>query len=169
MTPPNQAWDSGLPKSVTKESQRTPAMKATYAETVQMSLVRILVVDDFSHWQDFVRVCLEKRPDIHILGVATSGLEAIQKAEDLQPDLILLDIGLPEMNGIQAAEQIRQLVPKTKIIFLTGQSDPEIVRAAFRAGGDGYILKWDAAQELIVGMEAVLLGKRFTSRGIADI
>jgi DNA-binding NarL/FixJ family response regulator len=144
-------------------------MKIMLAEAVEMSLVRILVVDDLSHWQDFVRVCFEKRPDVHILGVASSGQEAVQKAGDLQPDLILLDISLPEMNGIQAAERIRKLVPKTKIIFLTGQSDPEIVREAFRAGGDGYILKWDASEELIVGMEAVLLGKRFTSRGIVEI
>jgi len=126
------------------------------------------VVDDFKQWRDFVRVCFEKRPDVHILGFASTGLEAIQKAGDLQPDLILLDISLPEMNGIQAAERIRQLVPKTKIIFLTGQSDPEIVRDAFRAGCDGYIFKWDASEELIVGMEAVLRGKRFTSRGIVE-
>jgi DNA-binding NarL/FixJ family response regulator len=144
-------------------------MKVMDAEAVHMSVVKILVVDDFRYWQDFVRVCFEKRPDVHILGVASSGLEAIQKAEDLQPDLILLDISLPGINGIQAAERIRQLFPKIKIIFLTGHSDPEIARDAFRAGGDGYILKWDVAEELIVGMEAVLLGKRFTSRGIVEI
>jgi DNA-binding NarL/FixJ family response regulator len=132
-------------------------------------LVRILVVDDLRYWQDFIRVCFEKRPDLDILGVASSGLEAIQRAGDLQPDLILLDLSLPGMNGIQVAERIRQLVPKAKILFLTGESDPEIVRDAFRAGGDGYILKWDVAEELIIGMETVLLGQRFTSRGIGEI
>jgi len=81
-----------------------------------MSLVRILVVDDFKQWRDFVRVCIEKRPDIHILGFASDGLEAVQKARDLQPDVVLMDIGLPELNGIQAAERIRQLVSKTKIL-----------------------------------------------------
>jgi len=134
-----------------------------------MSLVRILAVDDFKQWRDFVRVCFEKRPDVHILGFASDGLEAVQKAIVLQPDVILMDINLPELNGIQAAERIRQLLPKTKILFLTGQGDPEIVRDAFRAGGDGYILKWDASKELVVGMETVLLGKRFTSRSIAEI
>jgi len=134
-----------------------------------MSLVRILVVDDFKQWRDFVRVCFEKRPDVQILGFASNGLEAVQKARDLQPDVILMDISLPELNGIQAAERIRQFVPKTKILFLTGQADPEIVRDAFRAGGDGYILKWEASEELVVGMETVLLGKRFTSRSIAEI
>ena len=125
--------------------------------------------DDLRYWQDFIRVCFEKRPDVVISGVATRGLEAIQRAGDLQPDLILLDIRLPGMNGIHVAERIRQLVPKTRIIFLTVESDPEIVGDAFRAGGDGFILKWDAANELIIGMETVLLGKRFTSRGIGEI
>ena len=134
-----------------------------------MPLVRILVVDDLRYWQDFIRICFEKRPDVVISGVASSGLEAIQRAGDLQPDLILLDIRLPGMNGIQVAERIRQLVPKTRIIFLTVESDPEIVGDAFRAGGDGFILKWDAANELIIGMETVLLGKRFTSRRIGEI
>jgi len=138
-------------------------------KAVQMPLVRILVVDDLRYWQDFIRVCFEKRPDVVMSGVASSGLEAIERAAVLQPDLILLDIKLPGMNGIQAAERIRQLVPNTKIIFLTVESDPEIVRDAFRAGGDGYILKWDTANELIIGMETVLLGKRFTSRGIGEI
>ena len=102
-------------------------------EAVQMPLVRILVVDNLRYWQDFIRVCFEKRPDVVISGVASSGPEAIQRAGDLQPDLILLDIRLPGMNGIQVAERIRQLVPNTKIIFLTVESDPEIVRDAFES------------------------------------
>jgi len=144
-------------------------MKIMHAEAVQMSLVRILLVDDFSLWQDFVRTCFKERSDVHILGISSNALEAIRKAEDLQPDLILLDIGLPDMGGIEAAERIRQLVPKTKIIFLTGHSDPEFVREAFRAGGDGYILKWDAATELVVGTESVLLGRKFTSSSVEEI
>jgi len=144
-------------------------MKIMHAEAVQMSLVRILLVDDFSLWQDFVRTCFKERSDVHILGIASNALEAIRKAEDLQPDLILLDIDLPDMRGIETAERIRQLVPKTKIIFLTGHSDPEFVREAFRAGGDGYILKWDAATELVVGTESVLLGRKFTSSSVEEI
>jgi DNA-binding NarL/FixJ family response regulator len=146
-----------------------PVMNIMHTEEVRMSLVRILVVDDFSPWQDFVRVCLKERSDVRILDVASNGLEAIQKAADLQPDLILLDISLPEIGGIEAAERIRQLVPKIKIIFLTGHADPEIVQNAFRAGGDGYVLKWDAAEDLMVGMESVLSGKKFTSRGVTGI
>jgi DNA-binding NarL/FixJ family response regulator len=144
-------------------------MNIMQTEAVQMSLVRILVVDDFCPWRDFVRICFKGRSDVHILDVASDGLEAIQKAADLQPDLILLDISLPEMGGIEAAEQIRRLVPKIKIIFLTGHSDPEIVQNAFRAGGDGYVLKWDAAQDLIAGLESVLFGKKFKSRSVTEI
>ena len=144
-------------------------MKIMHTEAVQMSLVRMLLVDDFNLWQDFVRTCFKERSDVHILGIASKALEAIQKAEDLQPDLILLDIDLPDMGGIEAAQRIRQLVPKTKIIFLTGHSDPEFVREAFRAGGDGYILKWDAAKELVVGTESVLLGRKFTSSSVEKI
>src|SRR5260370_21285556 len=114
----------------------------------RMSLVRILVVDDFKQWRDFVRVCIEKRPDIHILGFASDGLEAVQKARDLQPDVVLMDIGLPELNGIQAAERIRQLVSKTKIHFLTGQADPGIVRAAFKARVHRYIIKSSTSQDI---------------------
>jgi len=76
-------------------------------EAVQMPLVRILVVDDLRYWQDFIRACFEKRPDVVISGVASSGLEAIQRAGDLQPDLILLDIRLPGMNGTQVTKRIR--------------------------------------------------------------
>ena len=137
------------------------------AEAVRMSEVRILLVDDFGQWLNFVVVCFEQRRDMKILGVAWSGPDAIRMAENLEPDLILLDVDLPEINGIQAAEQIRQLVPKCKIIFLTGQSDPEIVQAALRAGGDGYIAKWDASEELMAGVEAVLSGRTYASRSIA--
>ena len=89
-------------------------------------------------------------------------------ATDLEPDLILLDINLPEMNGIQAAERIRQLVPKCKLVFLTALSDTrKTVQAAFRAGGDGYILKWDASEDLIISIEEFSGGKQYTSHSIA--
>jgi DNA-binding NarL/FixJ family response regulator len=128
-----------------------------------------LMISGIGKISDFIRVCFGKRPNVVTSGVASSGPKAIQRAGDLQPDLILLHVGLAGMNGIQVAERIRQLVPYTKIIFLTVESDPEIVRDAFRAGGEGYILKWDAANELAMGMETVLFRKRFTSRGIGEI
>jgi DNA-binding NarL/FixJ family response regulator len=93
----------------------------------------------------------------------------MQKAEELQPDLILLDISLPKLNGIELARKVRKLVPKAKILFLSSNSDPDVVRAAFCAGGAGYVLKVDAGGALLAGMEAVLLGKQFVSSSLVGI
>ena len=137
------------------------------AELLQ-SLVRVLVVDDLELWHTFVHVRLDKEPNLHIIGVAVDGLEAVRKAEKLQPDLILLDISLPKLNGLEAARQIRRVAPKSTILFLSGESDPDVVRNALSAGGLGYVLKSDAAQDLLTGIESVLLGRRFVSRKLLD-
>jgi len=138
------------------------------AQEIQMSLVRILIVDDFDLWKSFVVVRLRERPDLEIVGFASDGLQAVQKAEELQPDLILLDMMLPKLNGIEAAQQIRRVAPQTKIIFVSSESDLESVRSAFHAGGSGYISKMDAAEELLDGIECVLRGERFVSPGLGD-
>jgi DNA-binding NarL/FixJ family response regulator len=143
-------------------------MSILWMKTVQMPAIDVLVVDDFTDWQHFVKTCLSQKPDMHIAGFATTAAEAIQKAQELQPDLVTMDIGLSGLDGIEAARLIRSLVPTSRILFLSGNSDPEVVRLAFMAGGDGYVLKWDAARELIAGVEAVLLGRRFISSGLAD-
>jgi len=134
-----------------------------------VSSVHILIVDDFEIWRNFVATSLESRPNIRIAGFASDGLEAIQKAEDLQPDLILLDISLPKLSGIGAAREIRQCAPNSKILFLSCHADPEVVRAAFSAGGQGYILKWDAAEALWSGVEAILNNKQFLSAGLGNL
>ena len=95
-----------------------------------MSSVRILVVDDYESFRRFVCSTLERRPNLQIIGEASDGLEAVQKAGELKPDLIVLDIGLPKLNGIEAARRIRQLAPNSKIVFLTQNNDLDVVRAA---------------------------------------
>ena len=139
-------------------------------ETVELlqSLVRVLVVDDLELWHTFVHMRLDKEPNLHVIGVATDGLDAVRKAEALQPDLILLDISLPKLNGLEAARQIREVAPKSTILFLSGESDPDVVRVALSAGGLGYVLKSDAALDLLAGIESVLLGRRFVSRKLLD-
>ena len=138
------------------------------AQELQMALVRILIVDDFDLWKSFVSARLRERPDLEIIGFASDGLQAVQKAEELQPDLILLDMMLPKLNGIEAAQQIRKVAPQTKILFVSSESDSESIRSAFQAGGSGYISKMDAAEQLLDGIESILRGERFISPGLAD-
>src|SRR5580658_2855048 len=84
-----------------------------------MAIVRILVVDDLEPWRRFVSSTLQGQPDLEIISGVSDGLEAVQKAEELQPDLIVLDIGLPKLNGIEAARRIRQLSPNSRIVLLS--------------------------------------------------
>jgi DNA-binding NarL/FixJ family response regulator len=126
-------------------------------------------VDDFDPWRNFVIEHLRQQPNVLIIGFASDGLEAVKKAQELQPDLILLDIGLPKLDGIAAAGQIRKLAPKSKMLFVSSDAEPASVRAAFHAGGGGYVLKTDATIALLPGMEAVLLGKRFVSPSLTEM
>ena len=128
-----------------------------------MSSVRILVVEDFEPFRGFIRSTLEKTPDLQIVCEVSDGLEAVQKAVELKPDLILLDIGLPVLNGIEAARQIRKLVPESKIIFLSQESSAEIVQEAFSLGAWGYVVKTSAGRDLLTAVEAVISGKQFVS------
>lgn len=124
---------------------------------------RVLLVDDFEPWRRFVFSTLQLYPRFEIVLEVFDGLQAVQKAAELYPDLILLDIGLPGLNGIEAARRIRKLAPNSKIIFLTEDSAEDIAEEAFRIGAAGYVVKSDAARELIVAMQAVVSGQRFVS------
>ena len=132
-----------------------------------MSLVRILVVDDLEPWRRFVSSTLQERADMEVISGVCDGLEAVQKAQELQPDLIVLDIGLPKLNGIEAARQIRKLVPKSKILFLTQESSDDVVHEAFSLGARGFVVKIQAGNELLIAVETVLRGEQFLSKGLA--
>jgi len=134
-----------------------------------VSIVRVLIVDDFDPWRVFVIQQLRQQPHVRVVECASDGLEGVQRAEELQPDLILLDISLPKLNGIEVARKVRKLVPKARILFLSSNADPDVVRAAFCAGGGGYVLKADAGRGLSAGVEAVLLGKQFVSSSLKEI
>jgi DNA-binding NarL/FixJ family response regulator len=101
-----------------------------------------------------------------VVGEAADGREAVQKAQELQPDVILLDIGLPLLNGIEAASQIRNVAPNAKVVFLTQNNDPDVVREALSHGVAGYVLKMDAGIDLLPALEAVLRGETFLSNGL---
>jgi DNA-binding NarL/FixJ family response regulator len=131
------------------------------------STTRIFVVDDFEPCRRFVSTTLQKQLTLQVIGEAVDGLEAVQKAHQQQPDLILLDIGLPTLNGIEAARRIRELSPKSKILFVSENRSWDIVEEALRTGAGGYVVKSDAAGELLPAVHAVLGGKRFVSASLA--
>jgi|SRR5579862_3870982 len=128
-----------------------------------LSKIRILVVDDFEPFRRFVRSLIEERPELQIVGETSDGLDAILKAEQLKPDLILLDIGLPGLNGIEVARQIRKTAPESKIIFLSQESSPDVIQLALDLGAWGYVVKARAGTDLLAAVDAVLRGKRFVS------
>jgi DNA-binding NarL/FixJ family response regulator len=133
-----------------------------------LPLIRILVVDDHENWRHQVHSLLQAWPAWHVIAEASDGSEAVQKAADLKPDLIVLDLGLPKLNGIEAARQIRQLSPNSKIIFLSQNSDLDVVRAALDTGAFGYVRKTGARRELLPAVDAALRGKQFVSRSLKD-
>jgi DNA-binding NarL/FixJ family response regulator len=127
-----------------------------------LSSIRILITDDYADWRRQVRLLLlQARPEWQVVSEASDGLEAVQKAQDLKPDIILLDIGLPKLNGIEAAQRIRQLSPSSKIIFLSQNNDHDIVRAALDTGALGYVRKTHVKKELLPAVDAVLRGEQF--------
>jgi len=129
---------------------------------------RLLVVDDYEPWQRFVSTVLQTQTDLRIIGQVSDGMEAVRQAQELQPELILLDIGLPTINGIEAARRIRQVSPGSKILFLSENRSSDIVEEALSTGARGYVVKSDAAGELLSAIKAVLEGKRFISVRLAS-
>jgi DNA-binding NarL/FixJ family response regulator len=126
----------------------------------------MLLVDDNKHFRQLVFLMLQKKPGLHVIGQAADGLEGVQKAENLKPDLVLLDIGLPKLDGINASRLIRKRSPQSKIVFLTVEIDLDVVNAALDAGALGYIIKSRTQSDLMQALEAVLEGKQFVSSGL---
>jgi DNA-binding NarL/FixJ family response regulator len=130
------------------------------------SLVQVFVVDDFEPWRRYAISTLEARPGLHIVGEASDGFDAVEKAQELQPGLILLDIGLPTLNGIEAGKLIREKVPNAKIVFCSENRSWDITEEALRVGA-GYVLKSEAGKDLLPAVEAALRGSQFLSSTLA--
>jgi|SRR5271163_4386174 len=135
-------------------------MERRFAGREHLGPIRILIVDDFAPWRRAVRSILAEDGDLEVIGESSDGLEAVQKSKELQPDLVLLDIQLPTMNGLKAAREIREISPGTKILFLSSYQDIEVMRDALRVGA-GFVVKADAARDLLPLLRAVIQNEPF--------
>lgn len=125
------------------------------------------MVEDFAPYRASICSTLGTRHNLHVICEVSDGREAVRKAEELKPDLILLDIGLPMLNGIEAAQQIGRVAPQSKIIFLSAESDPDVVQEALNLGACGYVVKTKADCDLLAAVDAVLEGRQFVSSGLS--
>jgi DNA-binding NarL/FixJ family response regulator len=135
---------------------------------VDKSPIRVLVVEDCEPWRRHFSTALQKQPELQVIGEVSDGLEAVQKAQELQPDLILLDIGLPSLNGLEVARRIRKVSPASRILFVSENRSPDIAEEALSTGASGYVVKSDAASELPRAVKAALEGKRFVSVSLSQ-
>ena len=138
-----------------------------------MLSIRFLLVDDFELWRRVAASIVQKNPNWVVVAEASSGLEAIQKAEQLQPDVILLDIGLQmmrgiELSGIEAAERIVKVAPNSRIVMLSQESDTEVVQQALKSGAIAYVYKPCIQRDLFPAIESALSGRQFVSSGLRD-
>lgn len=125
----------------------------------------VLIADDYAAFRSFLRSKLQESglgPAVE----AVDGLDAVAKAAELQPSLVLLDISMPKLSGIEAAARIRLVAPQSKVLFVSQNTDSDIAHLALSEGAQGYVLKSKIDHELLPAIEAVLQGKRFVSPGL---
>jgi DNA-binding NarL/FixJ family response regulator len=119
-------------------------------------VVRILVVEDNSFWQEVIVRKLQEQRNLRVIAIVADGLAAVHNAEELQPDLVLLDIGLPSLNGIEVAKRLRKVAPAARILLVSGESDSDIIGEGLRIGALGYVHKPNVGSELLPAIQAVL-------------
>ena len=130
-------------------------------------MVRVIVADDHHLVRQGIRMLLEKAEDINVVGEADNGLEAVELAESLTPDIVVMDISMPRLNGIQATEQIRSRLSQTEVVVLSMHADDAMVRQALRRGARGYVLKRAVGEELLLAIRAAVNGETYLSPPIA--
>lgn len=134
-----------------------------------MSRVRVLLADDHKMIRAGLRLVLEQQPDVAVVGEADDGRQAVALAEELRPDVVVMDVGMPNLNGIEAAVQVKQALPATAVVMLSMHSDEGYILRALRAGATGYILKDSAEADLVAAVRAVAEGKSFFSPKVSRI
>jgi DNA-binding NarL/FixJ family response regulator len=134
---------------------------------LERSILRVLIVEDYEPMRRFIATKLRTKQEVQIVSEVADGAEAVEKAQELHPDLILIDIGLPTIDGIEAARKIRKLCPESKILFVSENRSVDVVEEALRSGGLGYVVKSDAEKELLPAVDSVVNGKSFVSSSLA--
>jgi len=134
-----------------------------------MPVARLLLVEDHEPFRQFVRLLLQQRPEYEVVGESWDGLDGVRQAGTLQPDVILLDIGLPFLSGIEVAKRASRRAPRAKLIFLSQDGSPDVVREAFRWGADAYVHKLRVVTDLLPAIAAVLRGESFLTRDLAPL
>ncbi|HXK32405.1 MAG TPA: response regulator transcription factor [Dehalococcoidia bacterium] len=130
--------------------------------------IKVLIVDDHAVLRQALRMLLENQNEVDVVGDAGNGREALDAAEKTQPDVVLMDMVMPGLNGLEATRQIRRRVPKAKVLILTGYMEDEQILAALRAGASGYVVKKSDVQELLLGIQTVHRGNTYFSSAISE-
>ncbi len=129
---------------------------------------RIIIAEDHTILREGLRALLSSDPEFEVVGEAEDGRDAIQCVQNLTPDLVLMDLSLPRMNGMDAIQEIKKRCPETRVLALTVHRTEEYILATLRAGADGYVLKDATHAELVMGIKSVLKGKPYLSPGVSD-
>ncbi|KLN59495.1 LuxR family transcriptional regulator [Kiloniella spongiae] len=137
--------------------------------TNEKTVISVLLSDDHPLVRDGLRSCLELYDNIEVIGEATTGAEALAKAEELRPDVVLMDINMPELNGLDATEIFAEKYPEIKLLILSMHNNREYISSALRYGARGYVLKDVPSQEVVAAIEAVHLGGTYFSSGVSKI
>jgi len=130
---------------------------------------RIVIAEDHTILREGLRALLSSQENLEVVGEAEDGREAIRQAEKLTPDLILMDLSMPKMNGIEAIREIRRRVPETRILALTVHKAEEFILEVLQSGADGYIPKDASSNELMMAIKSILMGKRYLSPSVSNV
>jgi DNA-binding NarL/FixJ family response regulator len=130
--------------------------------------IRILIVDDHAVLRQALRLLLDAHQEVEVVGDVSNGREAVESAEKLMPDVVLMDMVMEGLNGLEATRQIRKRVPKTRVLILTGYMEDDQIMGALRAGASGYVVKKSDVTELLLGIQAVHRGNTYFSSIISD-